>query len=769
MMLKRRIRGIACLASALCGTAGLIAGTANASAALPAASIRTIAGGVGGPAAATSIAIGFPCAVTVSHGSLYVGETGSGLVRSINTRTGRLTTVAGVGVLGESVNGSVATRSPLSGPCALTVDRAGNLLIAQTDTISVVPVRTGTFYGQRMTRGHLYRVAGARRNGQRGNGGLALDAALGGMYGIAVDPAGDILVSDRLDDRVRIIAVKSGIRYEQRMRALHIYTLAPKDKIGIPYGLAVDKAGNIVIADVSADKIRVLAARSATYYGIHMVAGRLYTVAGTGASGYGGDGGPATHATLAEPESVAVGAAGDLVIADTGNNAVRVVAVSSGTFYGVPMRAGNIYTVPAGGLSLVDYLAAVAVDGAGNILAANYELNNVMAIAARTGTFYGQPMIGGHSYVVVGNGTEYGFDDCFGGYSGDAIPVARAQFGCAQGLAEDSEGNIVAADTGSFRVRAIAARSGTFYGQAMTAGDVYTVAGDGNAGNPKSGDSATAVSMIPVAVAVDAAGNLIVANGDARNVWVVADSTGTFYGQKMTAGDIYLLASTGLAWQSGLLLDANGNIVVADSTSVGVIAAKSGNFYGMPMTAGLLYSIAGTGKPGYSGDGGLATAAELNEAEGLEIDADGNVLIADSFNDRVRVIVVRSGRFYGTSMIAGHIYTIAGNGTCGPAGNGKSATSAETCPDSLAIDKSGNVLITEYSRLQVLAAESGTFYGVRMTADHLYAVAGNGNSGFAGDGEQLAKARFSGLFSVYVSPSGEVIVADGPRLRIISN
>jgi hypothetical protein len=224
----------------------------------------------------------------------------------------------------------------------------------------------------------------------------------------------------------------------------------------------------------------------------------------------------------------------------------------------------------------------VAVDAAGNILVANYELNKVLAIAARTGTFYGQPMIAGHSYVVVGNDSSYGFDDCFGGYSGDAIPAARAQFGCPQGLAEDSHGNILAADTGGYRVRVIAARSGTFYGQAMTGGDVYTVAGDGNAGNPTNGDGATAVSMIPVAVAVDASANLIGANGDRRNVWVVADSTGTFYGQKLTAGDIYLLGSSGLAWQSGLLLDGKGNIVVADGTWVGVIAAKSGTFYGAP-------------------------------------------------------------------------------------------------------------------------------------------------------------------------------------------
>lgn len=770
MILRQQIKAIAVLASALGVTVGLMSGSASATVVSPAASIRTIDGGVGGPAAAASISIGAPCAVTVSKDSLYVGEVGGGLVRSINTVTGRLTTVAGVGVPGESLNGAAAARSPVGGPCALAVDHSGNLLIAQTNVISVVPARTGRLYGQRMVREHLYRIAGALRHGRRGNGGPALDEALSGMYGITVDPAGDILVSDRLDGRVRIIAVKSGTRYGQRMRALRIYNLPAKDEMALPDGLAVDKAGNVVIADVGANVVRVLAVRSGRYYGIHMVAGRLYTVAGSGADGYSGDGGPARHAALAGPGSVAVDRSGDLIIADSDNRAVRVVAARSGTFYGLPMRAGDIYTVLTDEVSQpVDELSAVAVDSAGNILAADYAFNHVLAVAAHTGRFYGQPMTSGHSYQVVGNGTEYGFADCFGGYSGEAVPAVRAQFGCPEGLVEDSDGNIVAADTGSLRVRVIATRSGTFYGQAMTAGDVYTVVGDGDAGNPISGASATAVGLFPVAVAADASGNLIVANGGNRNLWVVAESTGTFYGQKMTAGDIYALGTTGLAWNSALLLDANGNIVVADSTSVGVIAAKSGTFYGVPMTAGKLYSIAGTGTPGYSGDGGSATAAQLNETEGLAIDGHGNVLVADAFNDRVRIIAVTSGRFYGQPMIAGDIYTIAGTGTCGSAGNGADATRAETCPDSLAIDKSGNVLITEYGRLQVLAAKSGTFYGVRMTANHLYEVAGNGHPGFAGDGGPLARAQFSGLFSVYVGRSGDVIVGDGLRLRMITN
>jgi NHL repeat len=207
---------------------------------------------------------------------------------------------------------------------------------------------------------------------------------------------------------------------------------------------------------------------------------------------------------------------------------------------------------------------------------------------------------------------------------------------------------------------------------------------------------------------------------------------------------------------------------VAETSSVGVIAAQSGTFYGQAMTVGHLYTIAGTSVPGFSGDGGPATAAQLDGASGLALDSHGNILIADTDNSRVRVIAAASGTFYGRPMTAGHIYTIAGTGSCGTAGNGKAGTQAETCPVALAVDKSGNVLITDYGRLQVLAGRSGTFYGTRMTAGHLYSVAGNGQPGFAGDGAPLADARFSGEFSIVVSPAGNVIIADGPRLREIS-
>src|SRR5207249_1584259 len=115
--------------------------------------------------------------------------------------------------------------------------------------------------------------------------------------------------------------------------------------------VAVDGAGNLVIADNGNFRVRVVAAVTGTFYGRTMTAGHIYTVAGNGTLGFSGDGGAATSAELDFPGAVAVDGAGNLVIADTGNNRIRVVAATSGTFYGRAMTAHHIYTVAGGGTS----------------------------------------------------------------------------------------------------------------------------------------------------------------------------------------------------------------------------------------------------------------------------------------------------------------------------------------------------------------------------------------------------------------------------------
>jgi DNA-binding beta-propeller fold protein YncE len=323
-----------------------------------------------------------------------------------------------------------------------------------------------------------------------------------------------------------------------------------------------------------------------------MTAGDIYTVAGDGTGGFSGDGGPATKAGLFGPAGVTVDAAGNLLIADTGNGRTRVVAARTGTFYGKAMTAGDIYTVAGtstqgfngdGGPATKAKLnspAGVAVDAAGNLLIADFRNNRVRVVAARTGTFYGQPMTAGDIYTMAGDGSP--------GFSGDGGPATTAELNGPFGVAVDAAGNLLITDTVNERVRVVAARTGTFYGQPMTAGDIYTVAGDGMGGFSGDGGPATSAGLDPGRVAVDAAGNLLITDTVNRRVRVVAARTGTFYGQPMTAGDIY--------------------------------------------------TVAGDGTSGFSGDGGPATSAELSRPGGVAVDAAGNLLIADSDNQRIRMV-----------------------------------------------------------------------------------------------------------------------------------
>jgi NHL repeat len=187
------------------------------------------------------------------------------------------------------------------------------------------------------------------------------------------------------------------------------------------------------------------------------------------------------------------------------------------------------------------------------------------------------------------------------------------------------------------------------------------------------------------------------------------------------AGDIYAVAGTGAAaffgdghWASraalddpaGVAVDSFGNMVIGDPYTqvIQVLAEATGTFYGIAMTAGNLYAVAGTGTAGYSGDDGPATAAEISYPNGIGVDnADNLIIIPDSGNHRIRVVPDTSGTYYGQAMTAGDIYTVAGTGIEGCAGDGDSATAAElTFPVVAASTATGGLVIADGSCDEVI-------------------------------------------------------------------
>ena len=790
--------------SALAGPAA--AHAARARPAVAPATISTVAGGVGGPGPATGVSVA-PCGVqnartavgmTFSAGQLYfpdLGENGENsaragdVIRAVSLAAGTLTTPVGDGLsnIGYPVgNAGPATASQLFYPGDVSADAAGNLIVAdsQDGLVRVVATTTGTFYGQAMTKGDIYNVAGNGHVGFPTSGAPALSTEIG-PGSVAADRHGNLFI--QTFGQIWMVPAATGSYFGQAMTAGDIYQL--KGLGGVK--LRVDANGNVVVANSTV--VQVDAAASGTFYGQKMTVGQVYVVAGGGSTL--GDGGPATKAQLLMAYSLAIDPAGDLILADLGSGRIRVVAERTGTRYGQHMKAGDIYTVAGGGASQANGApalksklvnpCAVAVDSRGNIDFAVGAGRRVRAVAAATGRFYGQQMAAGHIYVIAGNGGTW--------LSGDGGPAAKAQmFPSAE--VTDSSGNVIFADAAQrvyrSEIRILVRRAGTYFGRRMTAGNVYALVGSGPEGFSGDGGPGTRARLslsIPIAavseLALDRAGNLVFLDTGNYRVRVLAARTGTFYGQRMKAGAIYTVAGNGggndtgnggpalkaqleMYYGTGLAIDPHGNIAISEDgdDAVRLVAASAGTFYGKKMKAGYIYHIAGKFIGGTRGDGGPAIDASMFP-NALAYDARGNLLIADTLLSEIRVVAVRTGTFYGQSMTAGHIYGIAGDGHPGYSGDGGPATSAEIAATSLHLDSHGSLLIpTSDFRVRVVAEQDGTFYGVPMTAGDIYTVAGNGTAGYAGDGGPAISAEISAPQDAAASAAG-LFIADSANLR----
>src|SRR5262249_20237854 len=179
----------------------------------------------------------------------------------------------------------------------------------------------------------------------------------------------------------------------------------------------------------------------------------------------------------------------------------------------------------------------------------------------------------------------------------------------------------------------------------------------------------------------------------------------------------------------GVSRDAHGNVIVADTGNnrVRVVAARRGVFYGVKMSAGRIYTVAGTGSFRTSGDGGPARRAGVFSPSAARVDRHGNLVIAQNGLSveggpprfaRLRVVAAATGRFYGLAMRAGDIYTIPVKG--------RSRVRLPAGHLALRIDHAGNLVLADslLFALKVVAVQAGTFYGKKMTAGHIYQIAG---------------------------------------------
>ena len=440
--------------------------------------------------------------------------------------------------------------------------------------------------------------------------------------------------------------------------------------------------------------------------------GRIRTFAGTGQFGYSGDGGPATSARFGRVLGLACRTGGGLYVSDSDNRAVRiidangtistwwsgfsfptgitelgsqnVVAVSDsgadnavwrlsatasvldgtpgvpGTIYdprglndprGLAFLNGYLYIADRGNnvIRVVDQNGSVslvggafsqptglAADSANNFL----YVGNIGSFTVVRGTISGSSVSSFAS--VAGNGTP--------SLSGNGGPASQAQLGNPYAVALDSSGDLFIADNQNEVIRKV-----------DPAGTITTIAGNGVAGNSGDGGPALAANLNdPRGVAVAPNGDVYISDSGNSSVRKVDHKTG-----------LISTIMSSLKLPRGVAVDAAGNLYFADTGDNVVFVIKP--------TGGPAY-LAGTGLPGYSGDGGPAPAATLNQPRGLAVDASGNVFIADTGNNRVRRV----------DHVTGNITTVAGNGTAGLTGDGRAATSAElNFPFGLAVDAAG--------------------------------------------------------------------------------
>jgi hypothetical protein len=335
----------------------------------------------------------------------------------------------------------------------------------------------------------------------------------------------------------------------------------------------------------------------------------LRTVAGTSPAGYRGDGGPATEASLSMPLGIAVDSSGNLFIADTSNGVVRKVDHSTGTIstiagvYGSPDYNGENIQATAAGLAP----CALAVDESGHLFIVDCWNRLIRQIDLSTGLIT----------TVAGNR-----NDTPPYYNGDDIQATAASLCNPRGVAVDNRGNLFIADTNNDRIRQVN----------LSTGIITTVAGGGTGDLGDDGLAKAATLSAPYAVAIDASGNLFIAdtfNHRIRKVDHVTHIITTVAGNGIagSGGDDGAAKEASLNQPSGVAIDSSGNLLIADTNNARIRK--------LDLSTGKITTVAGGGS---FTNNGPALAAALSSPSQITVDTSGNLFVADPGYSRIREV-----------------------------------------------------------------------------------------------------------------------------------
>jgi uncharacterized repeat protein (TIGR01451 family) len=708
-----------------------------------------------------------------------------------------ITTWAGNGLAGYTGDGGQAINAELDGPEGTAADAAGNVYFADTDNNCIRKVAAAT--------GVITTVAGTGAAGYSGDGGPATSADLYQPNSVVVDAAGNLLIADTMNNRIRKVNAATGIITTVAGSGSYGYAgdggAATSASISLPQGLAVDEVGNIYFSDTANQRVRVVSAAT----------GLITTFAGNASCSVisrntcsGGDGGPAVDAELSYPLELAVDGAGNLYIDDWGNNLIRKVNAATGiitTAAGIGVNSGGYGGYAGdGGLAtsaLLNFPTGIALDPDGNLYIADQENNRIRAVNGATGIIN----------TVAGDGLA--------GSSGDGGPATSAELSSPTGVSVDVTGNLYIGDWANNRIRKVVALSGSRFtttttltasaGTAAPASAVtlaakvtassgltpggYVVFSDttgpiGSAELDNTGATQLTTSSLAIGshsitalysgdssdLASTSASLPVVISGNAPAPVLISISPSSAY----AGGSAFALTVSGSDFVSTSTVMWNGSsrptifagstqlvaaipasdIAAAGSAEITVSTPAPGGGLSSELSfaiqgTALIKTVAGNGFAAYSGDGGLATAAEIYYPGGVAADSAGNFYIADTDNNRIRKV----------SAATGVITTVAGNGTPGYSGDGGLAVNAQLYwPIAVKVDAAGNLYITDFHSNRIRKVTAAT--GVITT------VAGNGAAGYNGDGGLATNADLNSPVYTAVDAAGNLYIADRDNYRI---
>jgi sugar lactone lactonase YvrE len=652
-------------------------------------------------------------------GNAYFCLSGYGGVEKLNAQTGAITLVAGsdgtVMVRSGTGDGGPAIGAQMN-PEGLAFDGAGNLYILDANN-AVREVQNGT----------ITTVVGNWGFSPGGDGDPAMSVSIAAYFGtgIAVSPAGAIYIPNgngriwqatvpALPPTQTLPAPQFSVSagtYSQT-QDVAISSAAPHASIYVStdgtipvtstggYFGPIQVSGSMTITAVAAAPGYLPSAPASAQFTITSPpAATISTIAGSGHFGLSTSGGPALNVNLADPSWIVADPSGNVYFSDTEGCVVWKLTSSTGNlaiFAGTPSTNYSCSEGGDGGVATSAQIAGpegLALDPAGNLYIADYAGSRIRKVDASTGIIT----------TYAGPGTQ-------NGGLGDGGPATSAQIPWPESIATDSAGNLYIADPGHGRVRMVSSSTGI----------ISTIAGAGQSGPMGDGGPATSASMSPTRIKLDANGNIFILDGAHERLREVDAKTGIIstiagngvYGTSGNGGPATQAAASVAA---DIAIDASENVYLSTIPSqIRKIDAKTG----------IISQAFGTGYNGYSGDGGSASAASLNQPWGMTFDASGNLYFADTNNAVIRKITFPPPAAAPTFSPAAGAYTGVQSVTLGSSTANATIyyTTDGSTPDTGSTKYTGAITVGQSETISAIAVASGFAESALATAKYTITI-----------------------------------------------